>query len=59
MFKNIESINSIETGKYLPSADNLTKIVQRFNIKFIDLFEFESLENNEVIFNDILWMFFL
>ena len=53
---DVTSISSIETGKYFPSADNLTKIVEALGIKFSDLFEFEILDNNEDILNDIVSM---
>lgn len=51
---DVTSISSIETGKYFPSADNLVKIVDVLDVEFADLFEFEFLQSNEEIFNDII-----
>lgn len=51
---DVTSISSIETGKYFPSADNLSKIVDVLQIQFGDLFEFESLSSNEILFEDII-----
>lgn len=51
---DVTSISSIETGKYFPSADNLSKIVDALHIQISDLFEFESLVSNEELYNDII-----
>lgn len=51
---DVTSISAVETGKYFPSADNLTKIVEVLQVNFSDLFEFDSLFSNEEIFNDIV-----
>lgn len=51
---DVTSISAVETGKYFPSADNLTKIVEVLQVNFSDLFEFDSLVSNEEIFNDIV-----
>ena len=51
---DVTSISAVETGKYFPSADNLTKIVEVSQVNFSDLFEFDSLVSNEEIFNDIV-----
>jgi len=36
----INSISSIETGRYFPSPDNLVKIAQALNVSLSDLFKF-------------------
>ena len=36
----INSISSIETGKYFPSAENLTKLSEALNVSLSDLFDF-------------------
>ena len=51
---DVTSISSVETGKYFPSADNLSKIVDVLQIQFSDLFEFDSLSSDEVLFEDII-----
>lgn len=51
---DVTSISAVETGKYFPSADNLSKIADVLQIKFADLFEFESLVPNDVMFEDIV-----
>ena len=51
---DVTSISAVETGKYFPSADDLTKIVEVLQVNFSDLFEFDSLVSNEEIFNDIV-----
>lgn len=51
---DVTTISAVETGKYFPSADNLTKIVEVLQVNFSDLFEFDSLVSNEEIFNDIV-----
>lgn len=51
---DVTSISSIETGKYFPSADNLTKIVDALKIQIADLFEFDSLHSNDEIYSDII-----
>ncbi len=38
----INSISSIETGKYFPSPDNLVKIATVLNISLSELFEFNE-----------------
>lgn len=38
----INSISSIETGKYFPSPDNLVKIAEALNIGLKDLFDFNE-----------------
>lgn len=38
----INSISSIETGKYFPSPDNLVKIANVLNISLSDLFNFKE-----------------
>lgn len=38
----INSISSIETGKYFPSPDNLVKIATALDIKLSDLFCFKE-----------------
>lgn len=51
---DVTSISSIETGKYFPSADNLSKLVYVLQIQFSDLFMFDSICTEEEIFEDIL-----
>lgn len=51
---DVTSISSIETGKYFPSADNLTKIVEVLQIQFSDLFEFDSLNSEEDLLDEIV-----
>lgn len=48
------SISSIETGKYFPTADNLSKIALALNINIADLFCFENLNPNEKTYIEIL-----
>ncbi len=50
---DVTSISSIETGKYFPSADNLTKIVNALQIQVCDLFEFDTLQDSEALLEDI------
>ena len=38
----INSISSIETGKYFPSPDNLVKIANALNTNLSDLFNFKD-----------------
>lgn len=38
----INSISSIERGKYFPSSDNLVKIADALNVTLSDLFNFNS-----------------
>lgn len=38
----INSISSIETGKYFPSPDNLVKIAEALSIGLKDLFDFNG-----------------
>lgn len=38
----INSISSIERGKYFPSSDNLVKISEALNVSLSDLFTFNS-----------------
>ena len=38
----INSISSIETGKYFPSPENLLKISESLNISLSDLFKFKE-----------------
>ncbi len=51
---DVTSISSIETGKYFPSADNLCKLTDVLQLQFTDLFEFDSMCNEEQIFDDII-----
>ena len=51
---DVTSISSIETGKYFPSADNLTKITLALQIQFADLFDFDSFSSSEELFADIV-----
>ena len=51
---DVTSISSIETGKYFPSADNLTKIALALQIQFADLFDFDSFSSSEELFADIV-----
>ncbi len=53
---DVTSISSIETGKYFPSADNLSKLVEVLQIQYSDLFEFDSDLSNEEIIEDIITM---
>lgn len=48
------SISSIETGKYFPSAENLSKIASALNVSIADLFYFENINPEEVLYCDIL-----
>ena len=46
----INSISSIETGKYFPSPENLVKIASSLNVSLADLFTFKKeLSNTEYI----------
>lgn len=38
----INSISSIETGKYFPSPDNIVKIASALNVSVADLFSFKE-----------------
>ena len=38
----INSISSIETGKFFPSPDNLVKIANTLNVSLSDLFDFRN-----------------
>ena len=38
----INSISSIETGKYFPSPDNIVKIAEALNVSIKDLFNFKE-----------------
>lgn len=53
---DVTSISSVETGKYFPSADNLSKLVDVLQIQYSDLFEFDSNLSNEEILEDIITM---
>ncbi len=56
----INSISAIETGKYFPTPENLTKIASALNVSFSDLFTFfqssnpldEILKNLDLLKND-------
>ena len=43
----INSISSIERGKYFPTAENLVKISNALNVKLPDLFTFKDEYNCE------------
>ena len=51
---DVTSISAFETGKYFPSADNLSRIVEVLQVQFSDLFEFDSLRSNDEVFEDII-----
>lgn len=51
---DVTSISSIETGKYFPSADNLSKLAEALQVQFSDLFTFDSMSNEDEIFEDII-----
>lgn len=51
---DVTSISAVETGKYFPSADNLSRIVDVLQVQFSDLFEFDSLRSNDEVFEDII-----
>ena len=51
---DVTSISSIETGKYFPSADNLSKLAMVLQIRLNDLFEFDSMNTEEEMYKDIL-----
>ena len=51
---DVTSISAVETGKYFPSADNLSRIVEVLQVQFSDLFEFDSLRSNDEVFEDII-----
>ncbi len=44
---DINSISSIERGKYFPTPDNLVKISEALNVSLSDLFTFQSLGSCE------------
>ncbi len=49
----INSISSIERGKYFPTAENLVKISNALNVKLPDLFTFKDEYNCEDLLNEI------
>ncbi|MBQ8460713.1 helix-turn-helix transcriptional regulator [bacterium] len=49
----INSISSIETGKYFPSPDNLVKIANSLNVSLSDLFDFKQAYTCEDYLNEI------
>ena len=49
----INSISSIETGKYFPSPDNLVKIANVLDISLADLFNFQEDLSCEDCINEI------
>ena len=51
---DVTSISAVETGKYFPSPDNLSRIVEVLQVQFSDLFEFDSLRSNDEVFEDII-----
>ena len=51
---DVTSISAVKTGKYFPSADNLSRIVEVLQVQFSDLFEFDSLRSNDEVFEDII-----
>ena len=51
---DVTSISSIETGKYFPSADNLSKLADVLQVQFSDLFTFDSMSTEDEIFEDII-----
>lgn len=51
---DVTSISAIETGKYFPTAENLTKIVNSLQIQYCDLFEFENQKTNEELLNELM-----
>ena len=51
---DVTSISAVETGKYFPSADTLSRIVEVLQVQFSDLFEFDSLRSNDEVFEDII-----
>jgi len=50
----INSISSIERGKYFPSPENLTKISKALNVSLSDLFTFEPKHTSEDYIKEIL-----
>ena len=47
------SISSIETGKYFPSAENLSRIANALNVNVADLFYFENCSSKEQLYSEI------
>lgn len=50
----INSISSIERGKYFPSPENLTKIAAALNVSLPDLFNFQTSYTKEDYEKEIL-----
>ncbi len=50
----INSISSIERGKYFPSPENLVKISKALNVPLSDLFTFEPKYTSEDYMKEIL-----
>ena len=50
---DINSISSIERGKYFPTPDNLVKISEALNVSLSDLFTFHPLRSCEEYENEI------
>ena len=49
----INSISSIETGKYFPSPDNIVNIAKALKVSLPDLFNFKEEYTNEEYLNEI------
>lgn len=49
----VNSISSIETGKYFPSPDNLVKISKILDRSLSELFDFRKELSNDEYMNDI------
>lgn len=47
------SISNIESGRYFPSADNLEKILNVFNVQPSDVFAFESFAPIDDLINEM------
>lgn len=47
------SISSIETGKYFPTAENLSRIANALKVNVADLFYFENCSSKEQLYSEI------
>ena len=46
---DVQTISRIETGYYFTSFENLEKIATALNVDIKDLFDFQHLENREIL----------
>lgn len=50
------SLSNIETGRFYPTSENLEKILTILDVTPKDLFEYEHLQNSEILIQEILTM---